>query len=208
MYGYLPASVPNDRRARGGEELRHLLRVQVVAHREVLLRPEAVEDREDLVLLDELAGRLHRLCRVVRVVDDRVDDLPAVHPTARVDVLEVRVRAARHRGVRRRSARQRRGRAEEDRRRGHARVGRRAGRAGQGGGHAGGECQNERRQRERDSPGHRAVLLEVGIAADRSRALSALCEGSEPRRETCDAHREHEHERDQDDAGDDGRRAR
>ena len=58
-------------RAVAREELRHLLRVQVVADREVVGGADAREDREDLVLLDEPPRQLHGLRGVVGVVVGR-----------------------------------------------------------------------------------------------------------------------------------------
>ena len=105
------------RRAAADEELRHLALVQVVAHRERVLGADRVEDREDVVLLDELLREADRLRRVVLVVLDLVDDLAAVHAAVCVDVVEVRLRAAQHRLVLRLRAGERAGRAEHDLRR-------------------------------------------------------------------------------------------
>src|SRR5439155_6652343 len=68
--------------------------VQVVADRDVVVGADRVEDREHVVLLDQLPGQHHRLRRVVRVVEVDVLDLPAVHAAVSVDVLEVRVSTA------------------------------------------------------------------------------------------------------------------
>ena len=62
-----------------GEELRHLHRVQVVARGEVLLGAERVEDREDVVLLDELPGLLRPCSPGCRRRRERVVDLAAEH---------------------------------------------------------------------------------------------------------------------------------
>ena len=59
-----------------------------------MLGADGVEDREDLVLLDELAGLLERPRQVVAVVAPEVLDLAPVDAAVGVDVLEVGVRAA------------------------------------------------------------------------------------------------------------------
>ena len=85
-------AVAAERRAAGrDEELRHVLRVQVRAGRLVLLGAERVEDREDVLVLDEDARLADGLRRDVLVVEVLVVDLPLVHAAARVDVLEVGV---------------------------------------------------------------------------------------------------------------------
>jgi hypothetical protein len=88
------AVVPPERRAAGrGEELRHVFRVQVRADRLVLLGAQRVEDREDVLVLDEHTCLADGLGRDVPVVEVLVVDLALVHAAARVDVLEVGVRA-------------------------------------------------------------------------------------------------------------------
>ena len=87
------------RRAAPDEELRHLVRVQVVAHRERVLGADRVEDREHAFLFDELLRELDRLDRVVLVVLDLVDDLAPVDAAVRIDVVEVRLRAGQRRLV-------------------------------------------------------------------------------------------------------------
>jgi hypothetical protein len=47
-------------RAGAAEDLRHFDRIQVGADGDVVLRADGVEDRENLVLLDELAGLIDR----------------------------------------------------------------------------------------------------------------------------------------------------
>ncbi len=160
------------------EELRHLPLVEVVADREVLLRAERVEDREDAVLLDEPARLRGRAHRVGGVVPRDVLDAAAVHPAAGVDVVEVRLRAARDRGVGRLGPRQRRGAAEQDRRGGHAGVGGRPRGRGEGGGRPGGECEGEREQRENELPCHRVVVRAAREEKSRLRAgamVDATC---------------------------------
>ncbi|TML55035.1 MAG: hypothetical protein E6G15_04710 [Actinobacteria bacterium] len=56
----LLVAVRDPRRSGAGEELGDAERVQVAADRERVLGPDGVEDREDLVLLDEAAGLLQR----------------------------------------------------------------------------------------------------------------------------------------------------
>src|SRR5882724_3809984 len=82
------------------EELRHLAVVEIGADRERVLGADAVEDRQHLVLLDELARQGDRLRDVELVVEVLVDDLPAEDAALRVDVLEVSVRTAPDRPVR------------------------------------------------------------------------------------------------------------
>jgi hypothetical protein len=106
--------------AAADEELRHLLLVQVLPDRERVLGADGVEDREDVVLLDELRRQLRGLRGVVLVVLDLVDDLPPVDAAVRVDVVEVRLRTAQHRLVLRFRARERPGAAEDDLIRRHA----------------------------------------------------------------------------------------
>ena len=60
-------------RAARDEQLRDLGRVQERPDREVVARPERVEDREDAVLLDELAGT---------VADDRYAVVPLLRDLA------------------------------------------------------------------------------------------------------------------------------
>ena len=84
--------------------------------------PTRVEDREDVVLLDELSRQLHGLRRVVRVVEVDVVDLPAVDAAVSVDVLEVRVGAVRDRAEERRRPGDRDRAADRDRRRRDARL--------------------------------------------------------------------------------------
>ena len=169
----IPREAPSDRlRAVAGEELRHLLRVQVVAHREVVRRADRVEDRENLVLLDEPPRQLDRLRRVVRVVVVAVLDLPAVHAALRVDVVEVGPGARADASERRGFARERDGSTEKDGR------GRDAGiRRGCG------ACRRDERQRGegdgRDARGHfvtgvrRPGSLRIAVPT-RARAVCAM----------------------------------
>ena len=75
------------------EQLGDALSVQVRPRRLVLLGAEAVEDREDVVLLDELARLVDRLAWVVLVVLDEVGDLAVEDAAVGVDVTEVGGRA-------------------------------------------------------------------------------------------------------------------
>ena len=102
------------RGGRSDEELRHPRRVEEVARGEPLRGAEGVDDREDAVPLDELAGRLERPIRIGCVVGKDVVDPAAVHAAAGVDEAEVRLGAARHRGRAGIRPRQRHGRAEQD----------------------------------------------------------------------------------------------
>ncbi len=140
------------RRARAREELRHLRRVQERAHRQVVLGPERVEDREHAVLLDELTSRLHGLRGVVLVVDVLVGDLALVHAAARVHVLEVRLGAAADRRVRRGDPRERHGAADQDFARAEARVG--------GGPSRGGARRNGERECDDPEDAHRKAKTE------------------------------------------------
>ena len=110
-------------RAGRDKELRDPALLQVVADRDVGLGAERVEDREDLILLDELARLRDGLRRVVRVVEVAVIDLPPVHAAAVVDVLEVRLRSERDGLVAGREPAERDRPTEQDRARGDARVG-------------------------------------------------------------------------------------
>ena len=160
------------RRAGGGEELRHLLLVEVVADGEVLVGAERVEDREDPVLLDEPLRQLGGLRRVGEVVQDRVVDPAAVDATLRVDVVEVRLRGARDGRVPGLRARHRRRAAEEDGRRRDARVARRPGRRGERGGRAERERDHEREQREKELSCHRVEVLARRVPAAFARSRS------------------------------------
>ena len=86
-------------------ELRHLLLVEVRGHRLLRLGAEAADEREDLVLLDELLRLLDGQRRVVAVVLGLEGDLPAedaalpVVVTCRVHVAEVRLHPDRDRRV-------------------------------------------------------------------------------------------------------------
>ena len=90
------------RHAAADIELRDLAVVEVGTDRQRVLGADTVEDREDVVLLDELSRQLNRLGDVELVVFVLVDDLPPEDSALRVDVLEIRVRAAPDRGVGRR----------------------------------------------------------------------------------------------------------
>ena len=90
------------RAARGDEQVRHLVLVEVVDHRGVRGRAQAVDDREDLVLLDQLADHGRGGRRVVAVVLDDVLDAAAVDPAVVVDVVEVGLRRRRDGRVARR----------------------------------------------------------------------------------------------------------
>src|SRR6185437_16901343 len=79
-------------RGTGGDiELRHLLGVHVLVDRRVARRAERLEQREDLLLLDQLAHDLDRLRRAVAVIQADEVDLAAVDAARRVDGLPVGV---------------------------------------------------------------------------------------------------------------------
>jgi hypothetical protein len=65
-------------RAGGDEQLRHLLGVQIFLDRRVRRRAERVEDQQDFVAFDQLAGLLDGLRRRVAVVIGDEVDLAAV----------------------------------------------------------------------------------------------------------------------------------
>ena len=117
-------------RAVADEELRHLALVQVRLDRLVVRGADGVEDREDLVLLDELPRQLDGVHRVVGVVVEAVVDRPPVDAAVRVHVGEVRLRARPDRAERRRLARERDGAADHDLLRRDAGIGRRGGARG------------------------------------------------------------------------------
>src|SRR5205823_4501834 len=136
--------------AGAGEDLGDLDSVQIAADRNRVLRADRVEDREDLVLLDELAGQLQRPRGVVAVVAVQVLELASMDAAAGIDVLEVGVRGwadgAEGRGL----AAERDGAADQD--------------LGAGDswsfGRAAACCrneENERRRRDEDEPRHREI---------------------------------------------------
>ena len=86
--GKLARLVPH-RGARGDKELRDLLRVQIGVDRLAGVGAEARQDKENVVFLDELAGRLHRLGRVVGVVIGNEIDLAALDAALGVDLFEI-----------------------------------------------------------------------------------------------------------------------
>src|SRR5205807_7466327 len=101
--------VASPRRGAGGdEELRHLRLVQVVPNRGLRLGAEAANEREDLVLLYQLARELDGVRGVVAVVEDLEADLApvdaalAVLALAGIDPAEVCGHPAGDRRVRRR----------------------------------------------------------------------------------------------------------
>ena len=139
--------------------------VQVAAERRGCCGPDRVEDREDLVLLDELPRQLHGARRVVAVVEEAVVDLPPVDAALRVDVVEVRLRARPDRAERCGLARERHGAAEHDRRRSDAGIG--------GGGARGrGEEQRERAG-ECDAPHRETGFARSGARPSRRRRSAA-----------------------------------
>ena len=121
-----PVVAPPRRRAARDEKLRHLRLVEKVARRQVGRGAEGVEDREDVVLLNQLADGLDRPRRVVAVVEHLVVDLPPVHAAARVGVGEVGSSAPRDGAGGGRLAGERRRPADQDRAGADARIGSRA----------------------------------------------------------------------------------
>ena len=75
--------------AGGDEQLRHLLRVQVLLDRRIRRGAERIEDQQDFVAFDQLAGLLDGLRRAVGVVIADEVDLAAVDAALGVDLLEV-----------------------------------------------------------------------------------------------------------------------
>ena len=75
--------------AGGDEQLRHLLGVQVFLDRRVRWRAERIENEQNLVALDQLAGLLDGLRRAVGIVIADEIDLAAVDAALGVDLLEV-----------------------------------------------------------------------------------------------------------------------
>jgi hypothetical protein len=116
-----PVAAPDRARAGAAEDLGHLHRVEVATDGEVVLGADRVEDREDLVLLDELPGLVDRARGVVAVIAVEVADLAAVDTAVRIDVLEVRVRAGADGPERGRGTAERDGASDQDLVRGHAR---------------------------------------------------------------------------------------
>ena len=88
------------RDAAADEELGHLTVVEIRADRKRVLGADAVENGQNLILLDKLARERDRLRDVELVIEVLVDDLPAEDAAFGVDVLEVCVRAAADRPVR------------------------------------------------------------------------------------------------------------
>ena len=91
-------------RVAGGEQhLRHLVLVEVLPRRQARRGTEAPDDREDVILLDELLHVRNGLGRVVPVVHGDVLDLAAMDAVVlRVDVGEERLLGRRDRLVQRR----------------------------------------------------------------------------------------------------------
>src|SRR5262249_62321573 len=125
----------------------HFLRVEEADRRQVGWGAEAVEDRVNAVLEDQLVDVADGLGRVVAVVEECVLDLRTVPAAVGVDVLEVGVGRGRDLAVARRGrSRERLMAADEDlvcgdarrRRRGRAGGRGRGGTAAAGGYHRGG----------------------------------------------------------------------
>ena len=132
--------------AGGHEEVRHLLLVDVLVDGGIGRRAERLEQRGDLVLLDQLAHHLDGLGWRIGVVVGDEGDLPAVDATLVVDLLEVGGDRLADRAVRRGGATVGVGVADLDLGRGDAdhRLG--AGRDRGHGGHAQRECEGEQLQ--------------------------------------------------------------
>ena len=148
MRGWASASEPSPTKSCGTF---CALRYGLIAR--LLFVPTELKIGEHLVLLDELSRQLHRLGRVVPVVEVAVVDLAAVDAALRVDVGEVRLGARADRAERSRLAGERHGAAEDDRRRRDAGIG--AGR---------------RTRRRREEQGDRAcenaaLHREIGLAS-------------------------------------------
>ena len=78
------------RRAGRDEQLRHLVGVQIGLHGRHRIGAEARECQENLVLLDELAGHIQRLRRIIGVVIRDEPDPAAVDAAFGVDLVEIR----------------------------------------------------------------------------------------------------------------------
>ena len=169
----VPREAAADRlRAVACVQLRHLLRVQVVADREVVRRADRVEDGEHPVLLDEPACELDGLRRVISVVHVAVLDLPAVDAALRVHVVEVGLRARPDRPEGGCLSCQRNGATEQNGRRRDTWVGR--------GGAAGACDESERHERDSSYPRDHLVTsvrspgsLRTAVPT-RARALCAI----------------------------------
>src|ERR1700678_1565292 len=84
-------------RARRHEELRDLVVVHVLPHRRATRRAEAIEQKGDLLLLDQTPRLLDSLGRAIAVVETNQIDLATVHSTLLVDHFEIgEVRLADH----------------------------------------------------------------------------------------------------------------
>src|SRR5690606_31880640 len=78
-------------RARGDEQVRHLLGVHVFVDGGVGRRAEALEDQQRLVAFHQLARLLHRLGRAVAVIVAYEVDRAAVDAAIVIDLLDVGV---------------------------------------------------------------------------------------------------------------------
>ena len=66
------------------EQLRHLLRVEILLHGRVGRRADRAEDQQHLLLLDQPTHLLDGLGRAVTVVQTEQHDLATVHAALRV----------------------------------------------------------------------------------------------------------------------------
>ena len=83
--------------AGGHEELRDLVVVEILPDRKVGRGPERLEQKRDLLVLDEPADLFDGPRRAIAVVEAEKRDLPTVHAALIVDLLEVGgLRAADH----------------------------------------------------------------------------------------------------------------
>ena len=173
------------RRAGGDEHVRDLLLVRVVPDRQVVRRPERVEQREHLVLLDQAADVGHRALRLVAVVERDELDLAPVDAALGVLGREARLGARRDARVRRRRAAERVRAAELDRRVGDARRRRGAFTSTACGivlltAPAPGRQQQDEQRRHRRQPPHVPSLLACG----RTRRAEAAQQADHSRRQT------------------------
>lgn len=106
--------VAESRRATIDEKLRHLLRVQILAHGKAGRRTERHEDHEDIVALDQPPRLLDRLRRAGAIVGDNELDLSAIDAALIVDHLEVGERALRDHAIGAAGAAERCGSSDDD----------------------------------------------------------------------------------------------
>ncbi len=100
--------------AGAGQQLRHLLLVEILLHRSVARRAEQLEGQQHLIALDQLAHLFDCLRRRIGVVILDQVDLAAVHAALIVDHLDVGGLRLGDGRIGRRGTRERRGLADLD----------------------------------------------------------------------------------------------